>query len=259
MTRLVASLCGLAVLLGMVAVASAPVRAEGLTEEQGRAILNELRQIRQILQKMERSGAAVAGQPRRQPTPAQASVSSRGRPSLGDPDAPITLVKFTDYQCPYCKRFYRNTFPALKEAYVDTGKLRFVVRDLPLAFHANARKAAQAAHCAGDQGRFWAMHDLLYENATNLQEAALPGYAEQLSLDVPDFLDCLDSDRHLAAIDSDAAEANKSGIRGTPGFVLGPSSDDVIEGPHIRGAQPLATFENHIRALLREIERAKSG
>lgn len=259
MRRYLAGLCGLAVILGTVAMTSPQVRAEGLTEEQGQAILNELRQIRQLLQRMERRGGGVAAQPRRQAAPVNIEVSSKNRPALGDPEAPVTLIEFTDYQCPFCRRFFQTTFPALKKAYIDTGKLRFVVRDLPLPFHTNARKAAQAAHCAGDQGQFWAMHDLLYENASRLQETALPGYAERLSLDLPAFRACLESDRHLAAIDSDAAEANKVGIRGTPGFVLGLSTEDVVEGIHIRGAQPFGTFDGHIKSLLRKAASATRG
>lgn len=259
--RQVAFLFGIALVLGVVLSPAnvAPARADGLTERQGQAILNELRQIRQLLQRMERSGAAVTAQPRRRPVAANMRVSSKGRPTLGDPDAPITLVEFTDYQCPFCNRFFKTTFPALKKAYIDTGKMRFVVKDLPLAFHANARKAAQAAHCAGDQGKFWAMHDILYSNATRLQEAALAGYADRISLDLPAFLGCLESGRHLATIDSDAAEAGAAGIRGTPSFVLGPSTDDVIGGVHIRGAQPFAVFEGQIKALLQKVARAKSG
>jgi protein-disulfide isomerase len=247
------------VLLGLAAGAPAPVGAEGLTEQQGQAILNELRQIRQLLQRMERRGASVASQHRPQAAPVKAKVSSKGRPLLGDPDAPLTLVEFTDYQCPFCNRFFKTTFPALKKAYIDTGKVRFVVKDLPLPIHKNARKAAQAAHCAGDQGRFWAMHDTLYENAAELEETALLGYAEALSLDLPAFRGCLASDRHFAAIDGDAAEAAAAGIRGTPGFVLGLTTDDFIDGVHIRGAQPFAAFDKQIKALLQKVTSAKRG
>jgi protein-disulfide isomerase len=78
--------------------------------------------------------------------------------SLGRSDAPLTLLEFTDYQCPYCRKFQAETWPLLKKNYIDTGKLRFIVRDLPLSFHSSARPAAEAAHCAAEQGKFWEMH-----------------------------------------------------------------------------------------------------
>lgn len=230
-------------------------RADGLSEQQGKAILNELRQIRQILERMERRNISVTPRKGSRSRPANAKVSSKGRPALGAANAPVTLVEFTDYQCPYCKRFFDTTFPKLKSKYIDTGKVRLVVKDLPLPFHVHARKAALAAHCAGDQGRFWDMHHVLYKNAGKLEEAALSKYAAGLALDTKKFRDCLESGKHRKAIEADIAQARAAGIRGTPAFVLGATTDDFVEGKYIRGAQKFATFESEINRVLRRIAK----
>ena len=139
----------------------APAGAEPMTKEQGDAILKELKQIRKELQEIKKG--TLRG-PRRGPArPTTAKVETKDSPSLGDPEAPITLVEFTDYQCPFCRRFYTNTLSKIKAQYIDTGKVRLVLRDLPLAFHSKARPAAKATHCAGEQGKYWEMHDALFE------------------------------------------------------------------------------------------------
>ncbi len=249
--------------LALMSAATPPTLAQGMSVEQGEAILEELKAIRGLLERMEGRGlpsAPSAARPqaaRPQAAPARVSVSAKGRPALGDPEAPLTLVEFTDYQCPFCNRFFRTAFPEIKKKYIDSGKLRLVIKDLPLAFHANARGAAQAAHCAGEQGRFWPLHDKLYENATRLEAANLPGYGEQAGLEADAFRDCLASERHLAAIDGDAAEAGRVGITGTPSFVLGRTTADAIAGEKIVGAKPYPAFEAKIEALLAEAGAAR--
>lgn len=231
-----------------------PAFGQGLTEGQGETILKELGQIRELLQRMERRGALPAAPVATRPqTLSTAKVSARDRPVLGDSAAPLTLVEFTDYQCPYCKTFLTNTLPQLKAAYIDTGKLRVVVKDLPLSFHKDARKAAQAALCAHDQGRYWDMHQALFSSA-QLGQAYLIGHAKQISLDVAAFERCLDSGRHLDVIDQDTTEAGDAGITGTPTFVLGRTTDDIVDGIRIRGARPFEAFETQIKALLKNLE-----
>jgi protein-disulfide isomerase len=173
---------------------------------------------------------------------------------LGEPDAPITMVQFVDYECPYCRRFFHSTYGELKREYIDPGKLRLVVKDLPLAFHPLALQAATAAHCAGEQGKYWPMYDKLYGGSAGLNLGALLAYGEQLELDGTAFKSCLESDRHQAQIDADIAEGRAAGIPGTPAFVLGRSGGDTLEGVHIRGALPLPVFKGHIDHLLKESE-----
>lgn len=223
--------------------------APAINQDASKAILQELREIRRVLEKIERQGLSRPAQ--RPDTPKTASVSI-GKESiiLGAADAPVTVVEFTDYQCPFCKRFIQSTFPLLKRDFIDTGKVRWIVRDLPLGFHPNANKAAQAAHCAGEQGKFWEMRDTLFRNNANLGIERLPGYAREIGLDVDAFDACLSSDRHQAQITQDSQEANRIRVTGTPSFVIGKTAGDTVSGQLIIGAQAPAVFTAAIQRVL---------
>lgn len=162
--------------------------------------------------------------------------------SRGRGDAPVTVVEFTDYQCPYCRRFQGETWPLLKRQYVDTGKVRFIVRDLPLEFHSSARPAAEAAHCAGEQGRFWPMHEALLKSATKLDEDSLAGQARALGLDMGQFRACVTGAKYSAAVERNAADAAALGVRGTPTFIIGRAADGELDGERLSGALPYQDF-----------------
>lgn len=117
-----------------------------------------------------------------------------GAYSLGSSEAPVTIVEFTDYQCPFCRRFESTTFAEIRKKYIDTGKVRFIVRDFPLVdMHPDAMLAAEAAHCAGDQGKFWPMHDALFSDASKLGKSGLIDAGESVKLDMEAFTSCLES------------------------------------------------------------------
>jgi protein-disulfide isomerase len=168
----------------------------------------------------------------------------------GSADAPITVVEFTDYQCPYCRRFQAETWPALKRYYVDTGKVRFIVRDLPLKIHSQARPAAEAAHCAGEQGRFWPMHQALLARDMRLDEASIVAKAQALGLDLARFRQCVTSNKYEAAIVRNAAQAAALGVQGTPTFIIGRVSHGELDGVRIAGAVPYADFAADLDRLL---------
>lgn len=228
--------------------AAEPPPPPGLSAEQGEAILKELQAMRELLEKIEQKSPAQ--QARRQ-RPTTAKVSFKGAEVLGDPDAPVTVVEFTDFQCPYCKRFIDTTFDELRKKYIDTGKVRWYVRNLALSFHQDARKAAQAAHCAGDQGKYWDMRAVLFRNARNLKPDDLRKYAAGIGLDMELFNACLDSDRHLARIDRDGKDANTQQLTGTPSFVIGKADGDWLEGKLVIGAQPERVFSAAIDNALK--------
>ena len=213
------------------------------------AILQELKQIRVLLEKIEKK--EFSAQPGRKKTPKTAQLSVKNKPSLGNADAPVTIVEVSDYQCPYCKRFFDVTFPLIKKEYIDTGKVRLVFKDMPLGFHKNARKAAQSAHCAGEQGKYWEMHDILFQNTKRLDEKFLPDYAKIIQIDHSKFVSCLASKRHLAAIDFDARQSNQVGLTGTPSFVIGKTNENVIKGDVVRGAQSFARIKVVIEKQLK--------
>jgi protein-disulfide isomerase len=227
---------------------------ESISKSQADAILGELKQIRQLLEKQEaqlaRVGtAATTGAPV-PPQKVQMSVAT-GWYSIGRADAPVTLVEFSDYQCPFCKRFHTDAYAELKKNYIDTGKLRFVSRDLPLEFHPFALKAAEAVRCAGDQNKYWELRDALYTNAAPPNDDVIKEAAKSLSLDAKGFQSCLDSDKYKADVQKDASEAATLQISGTPTFVLAKSAKDKLDGVRIVGAQPFAAFQAAIDNLLK--------
>jgi protein-disulfide isomerase len=204
----------------------------------------EIQFIRQILS---RSGSQPS-----QPTPAVAKVRIAGNPVLGRQQAPVTIIEFSDYQCPFCKRFFETTLPALKAEYIDTGKVRYVFRDFPLdQIHPQARKAAEAAHCAGDQGRYWEMHDLLFQNQQALHIEKLGSYARSLQMVPATFDACLEKGKYATEVQKDLEDGLAAGVRGTPAFFVGTTRpDDTIEGVLISGAHPIPVFRQAINRLL---------
>jgi protein-disulfide isomerase len=179
-------------------------------------------------------------------TPSQSAVLDLGgRPSRGESNAKLTLIEFLDYECPYCGRFSRETMPEIDKEYIQTGKVRYVVMNLPLeVMHKSAFKAAEAANCAGEQGKFWEMHDRLFANQKTIDQ--WKSHAEAIGLDVGKFEECLDSGRQAAKIRSDMAEAQKAGLTGTPGFFLAFTDEKnatVKSVTRLVGSQPFSFFK----------------
>ncbi len=223
------------------------VQADPMTKEQGDGILKELKEIRLLLEKQQRPAVS---QPQQPPKPDKVKVKGGGAYTMGKSDAPLVLVEYTDYQCPFCSRFEAQTFSEIKKNLIDTGKVRFIQRDLPLEFHQFALKAAQAVRCAGEQGKFWEMKDLLFKNQAKLEAEAIAGYANGISLNADKFKSCMAGDKYLKEITEEAKYANSIGISGTPTFVLGKISGDSVEGYKIIGAQPYPAFEAVVNELL---------
>ncbi len=165
-------------------------------------------------------------------------------PSRGPADAPITIVEFSEYQCPFCGRV-TPTLKALEQKYA--GKVRLVFKDFPLQNHAQAPKAAEAAHCAGDQGKYWELHDQLFSNQQQLQIADLRKYAGVIGLDQAKFDQCLDSGIHAANVQADVELGSQMGVQSTPTL--------YINGRVVTGAQPSSVFE----AIIDEELARKAG
>lgn len=174
-----------------------------------------------------------------------AKVTIGDAPVLGDDKAPITIVEFTDFQCPFCQRFHIETFPKLRDQYISTGKVRFVSRDLPLSIHPNAAKAAEAGRCAGEQGHFWEMRDWMQSNPNSLSSEDLTAYGIGLGINLNQFRLCMASAKYREAVRSAIQEATNLHITGTPTFVVG-KSGAVIDGQLLLGAVPFATIEKAI-------------
>ena len=224
---------------------------EGMTRDQADAILNELKSIHQLLSNPPATRAAAAAPAAPTPTEHVKMSVGAGWYSMGRDDAPVTMVEFTDYQCPFCRSFETASFAQLKKEYIDTGKVRFVSRDLPLVFHPNAPSAAMAARCAGDQHKFWEMRDaMMLDTATDLGPASILKYGEKTNLNMTAFNTCLSDKKYTEAIKKDAADAGTLGISGTPSFVIGKTDKTEIAGVRIVGAVPYAVFDSTIKDLL---------
>lgn len=164
-------------------------------------------------------------------------VDVAGRPARGPERADVTLVEFTDYQCPYCARHFRETYDQLLAA--NAGHLRYVVRNFPVTtLHAGAQKAAEAAECAFEQGQFWEYHNVLFERSPALPVDTLKSIAAQLGLNIAGFAACLDSGRKESVVLQDVQDGRRYGVRGTPTF--------FINGRILVGAQPITVFQAEI-------------
>jgi len=161
---------------------------------------------------------------------------------MGKKNAPVVIVEFSDFQCPFCRSFWRDTLPEIKSQYIDTGKVRFVYRDFPLDFHPGAMPAAQATECAEDQGKFWEMHDKIFseqdkQGGGTVQFGVddLKKWASETGLNAGDFNSCLDSQKYAEEVKNDSNDGRVAGISGTPSF--------SINGRMIVGAQPFSAFK----------------
>lgn len=183
--------------------------------------------------------------------------------NMGDPNAPVHLIEYADYQCPFCERFFTDTETQLEQAYVDTGKVYYTYRSAGNWVSANigqgkteSEDSAMAAYCAADQGLFWEMHDMLYSNvigedAGSFTDRRLSAIAEATGLDMTKFNDCYSSNKHKDTVDLDFKDAVAAGVQGTPGFILtykDASGQEVTE--KIDGAQPFSVFQEKIEAAL---------
>ena len=184
------------------------------------------------------------------PTPSvNPVISVDDDPIRGNKDASITMIEFSDYQCPFCKRVFNETMPEIKEKYIDTGKVKHVFRDYPIpTSHPNALTAAIAAQCANDEQKYWEYHDILF--AKQAEWEALTGnntiskfkeYADNLGINMDNFNSCLDSKQYEEEVNKDLQEGATYGITGTPTFYVGNREKGFTE---LSGSQPFASFEN---------------
>ncbi len=167
-------------------------------------------------------------------------------PSQGSPDAPVTIVEFSDFQCGFCRKFWQETLPRIEEKYIQTGKVRFVYRHLAI-FGPPSVQAGMAAECAHEQGKFWPYHDRLFSSAGlfAFTTGNLKRYAEELRLDTARFNACLDAEKPREKIEQETAIGRMIGMTGTPGF--------LINGGRLIGAQPYEVFEEIIDGMLKDV------
>tara|TARA_Y100001933_G_scaffold193328_1_gene193265 strand:- start:79 stop:783 length:705 start_codon:yes stop_codon:yes gene_type:complete len=196
--------------------------------------------------------------PQTRPIPTLTSpLLMQGEPTLGEANAPLTIVEFSDFECTYCHRFHKQVFPKLKSQYIDTGLVRFVHKDLPLPFHRHALPAAAAARCAGEQNRYWDMYAALFDQQNCLGCKGVVAIAAEERLDTTAMQGCMERKATVAVINSNRSEALLHNISATPTFVIGPTkSDGSLNGRVIEGAMPWSTFKSTIDKALHDLGRS---
>jgi protein-disulfide isomerase len=185
--------------------------------------------------------------------------------AMGDPNAPITIEEFSDFQCPFCERFHEQTEPLLRQYYIDTGKVRFVYRSMGNWVSRNiggarteSQDAAAAAYCAGDQGKFWEMHahlfaNVLGEDVGSFTDRRLAAIAEKAGLNMDEFRSCYNSGKFKARVQQDMQDGLAAGVNGTPAFVITYTINGETKTKRIDGAVPFSTFQVELEAILNEM------
>lgn len=219
-----------------------------------KAMRMELKIIKNILLQGQR--------PAQRPDPPKINVRDvefelGNNPIKGNDSAPLIIVEFTDYQCNFCARHTKETYPEIYKEYINTGKLRYAIIDNPLPFHKMAPKAAEAAHCANEQGNFWKMHDKMMFNPETVND--LNALASSLDLDMPEFESCMDEKKYADKVASNISLAKKLNILSVPGFVIASSDPDdpqKVKGiSYIRGAMPFTQFQQEIDQALTSLSK----
>lgn len=201
------------------------------------------------ISKLESKIQRVQQAPSQAPQPVK--ISADDDPVRGDPNAPITIIEFSDFQCPFCARFHTQTFPLILKEYIDEGKVNLVYRDFPIqSIHPNALPAAVAAECANEQGKYWEYHDMLFEKQngwsrldSNSVISTFSQYANEVGLKSEQFVSCLESGKYLEEVQKDLSDGRDYDVTGTPGFFIG---NDEIGFVKLSGAQPFESFKKVI-------------
>jgi protein-disulfide isomerase len=224
----------------------AALRAELEALKAGQALIQkDLQEIKRLL---------LDGPPEPIQALPESLIAVADAPFKGNPEATLTLIEFSDYQCPFCARHARDTFAEIDKTYVSAGKIRYVFRNFPIeGIHPLAFRAHEAAACAAEQGKFWEMHARLFANQKALAPEDLLKHAETIGLEMPRFRTCFDSRRLSTRIRQDVVEGRSLGVSGTPMFFIGvtePRDGKVKALRMLRGAQDFEAFRNAIESVL---------
>jgi protein-disulfide isomerase len=231
---------------GDVSALRTDVRALQAEQQQIITRLDELKQLLQANGHPANSAVLPSPQP-------PSTLDIHGENFRGDSGARVAIVEYADFECPYCGQYARDVYPQISDKYIKTGKVKYFYRDLPLPMHPHAMSAARAGRCAGEQGKYWEIHDNLFANQTALGLKDISDRAQGLGIDVQKLSDCLSSDKYTGEIRKSVSEAQKLGIDGTPTFflgVIGENGDVVKIEKAIKGTSPFLVFKTSLDALL---------
>ncbi len=217
----------------------------------------EVRSLRSDISRLDKKLDEVAKRPVAAARPtarAPKQVKLNSDTVLGDDKAKLAIVEFSDYQCPFCARHSKSVFPLIKKNLINTGKIKYLLYDYPLGFHAQAKPAAVAARCAGKQDQYWAMHDALFENYRGLNQTLFDETAKALQLDTKAFAECMKEPNMTKAVEADMAYGNQLGVSGTPKFYVGRIKGNLMTDiTVISGAQSYGAFSSAIQKLEKKL------
>jgi protein-disulfide isomerase len=218
------------------------------TQQQLNEILKQLRDLRALLEKQQAQLAELTVSSR---APTRIAMSlGKDWHVMGNTSAPITVVEFTDLECPFCHQFEISTFPTLKADYIDSGQIRFVSVDLPLSMHSNAEQAAEAVQCAGDQGKFWELRTALFRHLEPPAKGVLLDSAKSVGLNLPKLQTCLDTNKYKDRVAAEAKLAAALHIHATPTFAIGRTTNGKLTGIELNGALDYSRFQAEIDRFL---------
>jgi protein-disulfide isomerase len=242
----------LGVLIACFFLASSPIAVAQVSREEFEALKTEIETLQKQFQELMRALRSRGGAAPEAFQPVAVSVD--GGAVYGTTDAKVTIVEFSDYQCPFCARYSNEIFPQITRDYIQTGRVKYVFRDFPIeSIHPQAFKAHEAVHCAGEQAKRREMHEKVFANQRAMSEADLDAHAQALGLDVARFQKCLLSGVYAAAIRKGLEAGQQSGVTGTPTFFLGLTEENSPKVKAVRrivGAQPYSVFKAAIDELL---------
>ena len=235
---------------------SSNIQAEDwITEE----VLKQLSEIRQELKTLQSEVKglkdALSNKPVAQPSIRTGNIELSSSPFIGNKNAEIAIIEFSDYQCPYCKRHYSQTFPDIKKNYIDSNKVKYVMKQYPLGFHAKARGASIAALCVEKlkPGQYWKAHEAIFSGETKLATEDYIELAQTVGIKQSKFESCLNDSTVSQQVDSDMQQGESVGVSGTPAFYIGKIvNGEVVNGQLITGARPFSSFSSVINRLLSE-------
>jgi protein-disulfide isomerase len=244
-TTVILSVIGILLIVGLKTLLTAVKNDSDLRKEEislSRDIVKKLSEVKQAISRMPTNfpGGADAGQ--RPPSPEPGSnrvegVTAGDNQVKGNAKAPVLVVQFSDYECPFSKRFYKETLPQLEKNYISTGKVKLAYRDFPLAMHPGAMPAAVASRCAGKQNKYWEFFEKINSSET-IDGPSIKAAAQSIKLNMKDFEGCMNDPGVMAKVKNDMAEGSKLGVSGTPAF--------FINGRFLPGAYPYEAFKQII-------------
>lgn len=218
------------------------------------ALREEQQRLMDQIRELKGSDPFKSVTPAKPQLPFDMAVNPETRETKGDKGARVAIIEFSDFQCSYCLSYVKETFPQIDKGYIKTGKVKYFFRNLPLTNgHPNAFRAAEAAHCAAEQGKFWEAHDRFFDNQDTLNPNDWPQHAQALGLDTKRFGQCLDSGKYDDEINQDIDDAQRLGINGTPAFLIGviaPNGSKITVNKIMMGAE---TYDSFKKALDEQI------